>query len=199
MINVYVSQQRVIGNHGEQHDTLDIRWFEFLMACGLLPILLPNDPNLTRKILLSGQASAAVLTGGGLFDMLNDNSRSQTELALLKWSAQSNSPLIGVCRGMQAILLANGATLMECEDQVRENQDIIFMGEIRNVNSYHNYSCKNIPTSFNIIGHSTDDIIKAILSKKRPILGIMWHPERLTPFKEQDKQMFFKFITQGYL
>jgi hypothetical protein len=48
--------------HGTRRDCLDQVWVKFLLACGLLPIPVPNSVD--AALTIGGQASGILLTGG---------------------------------------------------------------------------------------------------------------------------------------
>ena len=56
------------------------------------------------------------------------------------------------------------------------------------VNSFHNYGIKALGKELLSIYHSKDKYIEC-LSIKLVILGLMWHPERHLPFKNNDKKL----------
>ena len=39
-------------------------------------------------------------------------------------------------------------------------------------------------------GRSEDGVVKAVCVQDKPILGIMWHPERLFPTRGEDIELF---------
>ncbi|MGL4473355.1 MAG: gamma-glutamyl-gamma-aminobutyrate hydrolase family protein, partial [Shewanella sp.] len=119
------------------------------------------------------------------------------ERLVMDWSVQHGYPLIGVCRGMQAMLLYKGAQLRPCLGQVCAQQQILFCQQVIKVNSYHQFECINIPAEFEVIGTGDNGMVKAVKGKQLSWLAIMWHPERLMPQRKQDLQLFNQFLTQG--
>lgn len=203
MTPVFVTQQQHLMRHDEHHDTLDVRWQHFLTSSGLLPILLPNCETTVTHMLAQNMAQCAILTGGGSYCDKTDDSRSEVERVLMKWSQQTNAPLIGVCRGMQAMMQYFGAVLTECAGQVSASQEIVFNNEVICVNSYHNFTETALPGNFKALGYKLNSdnkkITKAILSEENSWLGIMWHPERLDQVRQQDCHMFNQFLLNGTL
>ena len=47
-----------------------------------------------------------------------------------------------------------------------------------------------------VFAKSFDGNIKGIFSKKKKIVGIMWHPERNNPFKSYDINLFKKYFNK---
>lgn len=42
--------------------------------------------------------------------------------------------------------------------------------------------------------HSDDGVIKAIRHRNRPVVGIMWHPERYTRPRISDQKLFYSLF-----
>lgn len=197
MIPIYVVQQQHTGQYQQLQDMLDRDWWPFLLQCNLHPILLPNDTDLLPLILQQAQAKAILLTGGGTFSVTGEDARSATEIALLRWSLLSDTPVIGVCRGMQAMLQYCGATLQKVTGHVTPKQQIIFQDKARFVNSYHDYGFNQVPANFTILARAGDNTIKAVQATDRKWLGIMWHPERFEKCESDDINLFSQFIKES--
>jgi putative glutamine amidotransferase len=186
---IYVVQQQRTGPYDEIHDCLDERWHAFLHRCGLMPILLPNHLPTAQALLDSSLASGVLLTGGGQYSTSSTDTRSEIERLALNWARTHTAPVLGVCRGMQALGCMAGAELVPCEGQVTAQQSIHFNGQNKLTNSYHNYMLSDCPPNYRITGtfsQSQPTIIKAIAHHELPWHGIMWHPERITPFDQSD-------------
>lgn len=196
MTPVFIVQQTNIEAHDEVHNTLDNRWSEFFNNANICPICLPNQPDLVIKMLESNIARAAILTGGGEFSHQLSDKRSQVERLVMAWAENNNYPIIGVCRGMQSMMLYKDALLSPCKGQVSQQQQITFRNELIEVNSFHNFECINLSPEFEIIGTGHDGVIKAVIGKQLPWLAIMWHPERLVPQRSQDFELFNHFLKQ---
>ena len=141
------------------------------------------------------QIDAFLLTGGGdLLDLGgNDKAREEVEEYLIKISQENNTPLLGVCRGMQKIQSYFGIELKKINNHVTLKQKININGITQTVNSYHNFgTTKNTP-EFKVWAEANDGIIKAIKHVQHRINGIMWHPERMQPFRKQDIEYFRTF------
>lgn len=195
MIPLYVVQQQQYGPYQQTQDCLDRNWWHFLLSAGFMPILIPNDPLLAAQVLQQQLAQGALLTGGGEFCPHGTDARSATEIALLQWSLQTNNPVIGVCRGMQAMLQFCGGALEAVSGHIMASQLIDVGQQQRQVNSYHNFGCYQVPTNFRVTAIAADKVIKAVQATDRRWLGIMWHPERLKPFQVADQTMFYQFIS----
>jgi len=102
------------------------RYVRALTAVGAVPWLiplLPGDETTLRTIF--SQLDGVFLTGGVDVDPTSyhesrqpfcgttDPARDWTEIHLVRWSIAEHKPLLGVCRGIQAINVAAGGTLYQ--------------------------------------------------------------------------------------
>jgi len=93
---------------------------------------------------------------------------------------------------MQVLLQLEGALLTRIEGHVRKIHKLLFMGNERLVNSYHNFGCYDVPSAYSITAKSKDGIVEAISHQSLPWLGMMWHPERQATFSLHDINLFSK-------
>lgn len=171
----------IITEYNETRDSLDQRWHEFLLTCDLIPLIIPNNIEIAKKIIHTIEFDGILLTGG------NDSlERERIENILLDFGIEKKIPILGVCHGMQCIQTYFGTVLKKIPGHVMEKQKIFISGLEKEVNSYHHYGTTESTDGFNILAKSDDGVIKAIQHQYLPIKGIMWHPERYTNFKESD-------------
>ena len=198
MIKIAVTQQ--VSDYpelAEKRDGLDQRWLPFLDACGLLPILLPNDEKMAKSLIQEIQPEGILLTGGGDLTKYGGAypERDQVEGALLHYAMAENIPLVGICRGMQAIQNLFNVPLEGVDGHIAEEFEILIDGKCFMVNSYHNLGSKITVDELAVWAVARDGIIMAIRHSSHPILGIMWHPERIYPFRPDDIQLIAKFFS----
>ena len=198
MIKIAVTQQ--VSDYpelAEKRDGLDQRWLPFLDACGLLPILLPNDEKMAKSLIQEIQPEGILLTGGGDLTKYGGAypERDQVEGALLHYAMAENIPLVGICRGMQAIQNLFNVPLEGVDGHIAEEFEILIEGKCFMVNSYHNLGSKITVDELAVWAVARDGIIMAIRHSSHPILGIMWHPERIYPFRPDDIQLIAKFFS----
>lgn len=184
-----VSQRTTfIEDRGEKRDSLDQRLVAFLLACGVLPVPIPNSRDAAEKLWSRILFEGLVLSGGG--DSVKyggmDPERDETELFLLRRAITSAIPVLGICRGMQLMQDFFHVPLEKISGHVKERMVIIAEGVEKVVNSYHNLgTCVSVP-ELSVWALAEDGIIKAIRHTKHPLTGIMWHPERNNPFNAED-------------
>lgn len=183
----------------ERRDCLDQRWSELLLLCGLLPLILPNNLSAVKKILDTigtPALSGILLTGGNnLYKYGGDAiDRDVVERHLIQYSVSNSIPLIGVCRGMQAIQDYYGIDLRKVDGHIASAHGLV--GSNRTVNSFHSLGTDETDGELRIRFRSSDGVVESIEHNHEKILGVMWHPERNCPFHEEDIAMIRSFF--GY-
>lgn len=166
---------------GELRYALDARWFDFLSACDLIGVALPNSPDVAVRTALALDLDGLILSGGESLTDYGGRSplRDTTERALLDWAIDRRRPVLGVCRGMQLILHVFGAELVTVDGHVATRHDVAVNGGVRNVNSYHRYTARAVPPSL-VVTASCNGVVEGIRHQHADIAGIMWHLERET-------------------
>jgi N5-(cytidine 5'-diphosphoramidyl)-L-glutamine hydrolase len=182
--------------HGERRDCLDQNWAGFLEACGLLPIPIPNRSVIARSVCGATRLSGIVLSGGD--DLVAYGGlapeRDETESALIDVAGEQGLPVLGVCRGMQAIQHRFGVELTQVGGHVTHSHAICMNGEWVEVNSYHRWGALDSRAPLDIWAVAQDGVIEAVRHKTSRIIGLMWHPERCKPYAEADVSLFSRFF-----
>jgi len=196
----------VWSERGERRDAIDQRWVELLAACGCQPVLLPNHLRVAQRLVEQLPLDGFVLTGGGDLTAYGGASPERDELEqwLLDYASARGTPLLGVCRGMQAIQHRWGVRLAPVEGHVATRHLVsapdstAFSGSaaassssaspIRR-NSYHRYAARATAAELAVTAVAEDGVIEAVAHRGLPIRGIMWHPEREQPFMASDLRM----------
>lgn len=197
MTLIAVSQRVAVEpRHGERRDCLDQAWIDFLMACGLTPLPVPNAVAAARAICEAVSLGGIVLTGGNDLAVYGGDApeRDAAEAALLDIAENLELPVLGVCRGMQIIQHRFGIGLKRVAGHVASRLVISINGEAAEVNSYHNFGTHENAPPLESWAVAEDGIIKAVRHERQNMIGIMWHPERLTPFASRDIALFRSFF-----
>ena len=177
-------------NNNYLTDTIDKRWFAFMKNCGLLPVLVPNNIAIAEK-LTKDIFDGSILTGGDNIESLGGSSaRDSVENIIIKYSIKNKIPAVGVCRGMQKIQDFFGVSLEKTPNNISINQEILINKDKHIVNSFHDFGTYKDSSEFKVWAKGYDGVIKAINHEKYKISGIMWHPERINPFREYDIKYF---------
>lgn len=117
-----------------------------------------------------------LLTGGD--DAKRNDSRSSLESKILKYSELHQLPVLGICRGFQAMVLYLGGSLVECTGHVGKVHEL--NGQISSeVICFHEQTISQLPHQFYVTEKSSDGLIEGAARSDRPWIGWMWHPERL--------------------
>jgi putative glutamine amidotransferase len=80
--------------------------------------------------------------------------------------------------------------LLRVEGHVTPRQNIRIDGQPAEVNSYHRFAASESRPPLDVWAVAADGVVKAVRHSARPITGIMWHPERNTPFAAADVSLF---------
>jgi N5-(cytidine 5'-diphosphoramidyl)-L-glutamine hydrolase len=182
----------IVPAYGERRDCLDQSWARFLHTCGLIPIVLPNVSEAAFAVCERVDIAGFVFTGGNDPAVLGGDApeRDALEESLLRMAESRDLPVLGVCRGMQVIQQRFAVELRRVEGHVTPRQLIHVDGQPRHVNSYHNFAALESRPPLNVWAVAPDGVVKAVRHAKKPITGIMWHPERCAPFSSEDVDLF---------
>ena len=130
-----------------------------------------------------------------------DEHRDEIEIALVKAYAAAGKPILGICRGLQILNVALGGDLLQ---DIGENQHIFhchwdgpldkihpiavqdgsilcgLYGMRPMVNTLHHQALCHLGTGLHATAWSESGIIEAAEHDSLPILGVQWHPERMS-------------------
>ena len=189
MTVVAISQRVVVDpRHGERRDALDQKWTHLLVRCGLVPFPVPNTSGDTRRLLDEVGPAGVILTGGNDLTAVGGDApeRDETEHGLVAYARANQLPLLGVCRGMQMIQHVLGLKLRPVTGHVAPQQTITVDGMPTTVNSFHNFGTTETTAELTVWANAHDGVVKAVRHISEPLTGIMWHPERISPFRSED-------------
>lgn len=166
------------------------------------------DSDVSCEILDSQDYDGLLLPGGGdiapLFYHKKNISSNQIcitedviQLLLFHRFMDQKKPILGICKGMQLINVALGGTLIQelpntllhysPNEDVYHNT-ILLPGSILHtlyhknimVNSAHHQAVDALGKNLIAVQHSYDGTIEGLEHNTLPILGVQWHPERLS-------------------
>ena len=120
------------------------------------------------------------------------------ELELARAADARGLPILGICRGAQALNVARGGTLHQHLPGHRQTEpatatthtvhiepgsrlaDVAGAGRLR-VNSFHHQAVDVLGRGLRAVAHAADGIVEAIeAGGPRLVLGVQWHAEGLT-------------------
>lgn len=193
-----------------------LNYAEAISQTGGLPFFVPNlNPELAAAYLAN--ADGLVLSGGGDIDpgyfgqpphtdlgLVNED-RDLFELALYRAAKAKGIPILGICRGIQVINVAEGGTLHQhlparpnTLQHSQKNKDGTpfhtvklesssmlakhYGSETIRTNSYHHQAIDKLGTELKASAWAEDGTIEAVegIGKtfgKTFVLGVQWHPE----------------------
>jgi len=200
----------------DRHQVVPDAYVTAVEAHGALPVLLPSRLGPESALAIARRLDGLVLTGGGDVDPVHfgeepmpglgriDPWRDEMEIALCRYAAEEDVPLLGVCRGIQVLAVALGGTVVQHLDPADVDglleHDVRATGpgaghsvrvepgtllarlagrETIRVNSAHHQAVGRVPPPLVVCGRSPDGVIEAIEHPgARFLLGVEWHPER---------------------
>jgi gamma-glutamyl-gamma-aminobutyrate hydrolase PuuD len=193
MKTVAISQRVVVEpSHGERRDCLDQAWTRFLVSCDLCPAPVPNDEAAALALCARTGIDGIILTGGNDLVSYGGDApeRDRTEFALIEFAEKNLIPVLGVCRGMQTILHRFGVKLEAVNSHITPRQRIRAYGDPIEVNSYHRFAAFETCPALKPWAFAEDGAVEAVRSVDDKLVGVMWHPERTTPFAARDIALF---------
>lgn len=121
-------------------------------------------------------------------------------IALVRTAVAHRIPLLGICRGMQAINVAMGGTLVQHMDVPGHlNPDIVHdhvfarhrvlvepdshlaavLGPLADldVSSAHHQCVERTGLDLRVVAHAPDATVEAVEHVDAPVIGVQWHPE----------------------
>jgi putative glutamine amidotransferase len=212
------------------------RYVRVLAAAGAVPWLIPllqGDEGTLRAVYEN--LDGVFLTGGVDVDPSNygeerqarcdraDPARDWTELTLIRWALADGKPVLGVCRGVQALNVACGGSLyQEIADQHPDaikhdyfpaadyTRDylahpvrvaagsrlgrLLGADEVR-VNSMHHQGVKRLAPDLAAVAFAPDGLIEGVERPGRAfVVGVQWHPEELAETPGPHRRLFAGFI-----
>lgn len=225
---VGITTRHAVGG-GLPSDGVAVTYIQALAQSGAALVLLPNVPNPDALRVLDG----LLLTGGGdfaptLFGAGDEGTdwagyspeRDAAEILYLRALAP-DVPVLGICRGMQAMAVAFGGSLVQ--DIPRSQPDalnhtqaeprevtthtvlvdptsrlahIVGPGPLA-VNSFHHQAVERVPAGFRAVGQASDGVIEAMEVEEagaRFAIGVQWHPETLVGRHAHADRLFEAFV-----
>ncbi len=152
-----------------------------------------------------------------------DPARDRVELQLARWAIAEGKPVLGLCRGMQIINVAQGGTMWQDlasqkpsfhkhdffptagfeRDHIAHEVDVVagtrlsqfLVGARCPVNSMHHQGVKTVGRELQVAALADDGLIEAIETTGGAFcVGVQWHPEVFEMTDVHTRQLFDGFI-----
>lgn len=200
--------------YAETRDALSREWTQYVAKIMPKAILVPvlNNPDSVLDTAKTLDIDGVILSNGN--DWGADLKRDQTETKLFKYAFGHKLPILGVCRGFQAINLLMGGKLKKDIKRISgENH----AGVIHNVyiekkspfrkfakknelkiNSYHDqgFLIEDLSPRLKVFALSKNGVVEGFYHPSKPIVGIQWHPERKSPSADFDKKLILNLFAK---
>lgn len=216
--------------------SLPSEYINAVRASGGIPILLP--PEEIYPALVLDPLDGLILSGGGDIDPACyngfahptiysvDRERDAFELQLGKFALERHLPILGICRGLQILIIACGGTLiphipdvygtpalhrlepepgrrLPTEHLVRIDVESLLADCLQNsyisVVSWHHQVVDKVPLGWRVVAHVSDDgVIEAVEHEHHPwAIGVQWHPE-LSILDPNHQKIFQAFVQAAH-
>ena len=140
----------------------------------------------------------------------------------LLYALEQRKPALGICKGMQMMVVATGGSLyqdiysqreeetfLHCQSgrrtygvhQVQIDKDsrlfqILATGQIA-TNSMHHQSVRTLGKGLRLSAHTEDGIVEAVESLDGRLIGVQWHPEEMVPESGAMKRLFKNLVQRA--
>ncbi|MFE0582003.1 MULTISPECIES: gamma-glutamyl-gamma-aminobutyrate hydrolase family protein [unclassified Streptomyces] len=205
-ITTYVEESTRYGVWDLPTSLVPAGYYALVQAAGGAAVLLPPDePGAAAEVL--SRVDGLVVAGGPDLDPVHYGAardprtgppatvRDHWELALINAALEADVPVLGICRGMQALNVALGGTLVQHIDGHVDTPDVTSWHPVRpvpgtryaelvpeeaQVPTYHHQAVERLGRGLVVSAHALDGTVEAIElpDPARWALGVQWHPER---------------------
>ena len=212
--------QRVVEctSYVEPRDALSQDWCGYLQSLFPASVVLPVPNSLVDVAAWAEQldVEALVLSNGN--DWGTASERDRTEIALFQYFESKGRPILGVCRGAQAVTAISGGTLVQDVgsetgiDHVATVHEVTIThgpflelagNDVVKVNSFHSQGIlqSGLSQGFQAfavaVSGEASGLVEGLYHETLPILGIQWHPERPSPSAAFDKRLINALFEDG--
>lgn len=211
-ILITTNSERFDRNANRAYVTVGLEYGQGVLKTGGLPLFVGNvSPEYAQAYI--EQVDGLLLSGGADVDPalfgenphpdlgFVDESRDLMEEALYQAAKQKGIPVLGICRGIQALNIFEGGSLHQHVPAVsgsmqhnQKNLDGSLFHEVRlepssmlakaygkttiRTDSYHHQAINRVGNTLKAVGWTHDGIIEAVEGTSNSfVLGVQWHPE----------------------
>ena len=226
----------VSANWAEETSRVAQAYLDAVTVAGGTPVILPLTDCTEQIEDYAARIDGLILTGGGDIDpsfwgeeLIPESDvpslyRDNYDLALYRAARHRQIPILGICRGMQVMSVAEGGSIYqdiyaqidrkllthsqdapksEATHEVRlahgSKLATLFGTEQLSVNTLHHQAVRGTGRGFTATGESPDGICEAIESEHYPMIGVQWHPEHLRRTQPAQDVLFRWLIDKARL
>jgi putative glutamine amidotransferase len=192
---------------GHRSVVLTEHYVEALRLAGARPVVIaPQDAWTAEEI---AELDGLVLTGGAdldpasygaeakATDLPSDPERDAFETALYRAAREAAVPVLGICRGLQIIAVAEGGDLVQhlpedvpehpaCNQAptmvdvtITPDSDLaLALGTGAQVTAFHHQAVRTVPAGLRPVAqHASGVVLGLEATEGSPVLAVQWHPE----------------------
>lgn len=209
LIGVTAGTRTMMSGAWAGHDAVAVNehYVRALRAAGARPVVLaPQDEWSDEEI---AELDGLVLTGGTdldpsawgegalVTDMTPDPERDAFETSLYRAARRSGVPVLGICRGLQIIVIAEGGALhrhlpedlpahpatglepTRVRAEIEAASDLgLALGTCAEVTAFHHQGVREVRGDLRIVARHASGLPLAVEAEHgSSVLGVQWHPE----------------------
>ncbi|MGM9803074.1 MAG: gamma-glutamyl-gamma-aminobutyrate hydrolase family protein [Muribaculaceae bacterium] len=221
-------------NYGaEGFHNLKVEYVTALIDAGALPVIIPLTPNHEVLSATLSRLNGLVLSGGGdiapqwfggtrsPYAHAPNPERDSYDIALYKLAVQLQLPVLGICRGLQVINVAEGGDIYQDlpheidPSMTRHSQTApkwqgvhalnvvpgtrladLLPGQHLMCNSFHHQAVKRLGNNLRVAAWSDDHVVEAIESTCHNVIAVQYHPERMAQPGTPHLQLLANWVHQ---
>lgn len=197
-------------SYKDNRQSVDVHYVNAVENAGGIPIIVPMFQKKDTATVFAALLDGLIITGGpgitrGLIGDLPDDLPAVDTLRdssdELIYCAMTDRPILGICYGMQFVnAMAGGTIYGDVQNQQDTHvhssgrgatdhpisinsgtrlHDILAVDQLI-TNTYHVQAVAEVGLGFKAVAHAEDGVIEAIESDDGRIIGVQFHPERMT-------------------
>lgn len=213
LIGVTAGAARMMSGAWEGHRVVTVteHYVRAIREAGARPVIIaPQDEWSDEEV---AELDGIVLTGGTDLDptgfgeaplptdMTPDPERDAFETALYRAARRAEVPVLGICRGLQIIVVAEGGSLhrhlpvdlpshpstglapTQVEVEIDADSDIaLALGTSAEVTAYHHQGVRGVAGDLRTVAHHASGLPLAVEATcGSPVIAVQWHPELDAP------------------
>ena len=221
MSRLLVTQARGVDRYGSPIDYLEDSFVHFFSTINVDLIPVSNCIKNIRGFVNAINFDGLVISGGSdvnpkylksslIKSDRYSKKRDSIENDLIDLCLEKKKLVLGVCYGMQKLNTYFGGEIssdskreMRKKNYSMRNHSILIKKSLFGlkgeylVNQFHNYTIEEDDLAMDLEVVAVDissGNIEAFVHKRRPVLGIQWHPDRASPDIEFNKELISMFI-----